>query len=254
MSTRRLGIVAKKLIEGKDSIAFTGAGISVESGIPDFRSRGGLWEKFDPMEYATIDAFKRNPEKVWEMLREMDKVLEAADPNPAHSGLARLEELNLINGVVTQNIDNLHQEGGSKQVVEFHGNGRRLICIKCGEAVAAADARARWQEEFPPRCPKCGQIMKPDVVLFGEPIPAGASNQAMRMAQTASVVLVIGTSAMVAPASYIPVVAKKSGAFIVEINREDTILSQEIADLTIRGRAGEIVPALVEQIDMLLAQ
>jgi len=254
MSIAQLQVVAKKLIESKNSLAFTGAGISVESGIPDFRSSGGLWEKFNPMEYATIDAFKRDPEKVWTMLREMDNVLEAADPNPAHSGLARLEELNLLSGVITQNIDNLHQEGGSQTVVEFHGNARRLVCLKCGQAVAAADARARWQEEFPPRCPNCKQIMKPDVVLFGEPIPAEASSLAMGMAQVASVMLVIGTSAVVAPASYIPLVAKKMGAFIVEINPEDTVLSQEIADLTVRGKAGELVPALVEQIESLLSK
>jgi len=249
----RLARVARRLVQSKGAVAFTGAGVSVESGIPDFRSAGGLWDKFDPMEYASIDSFKRNPEKVWEMLREMDEMVTGAEPNPAHKGLARLEELGVLDGVITQNIDNLHQRGGSKVVVEFHGNGERLLCLECGATDSATEARARWKDEFPPRCSECGSILKPDVVFFGEPIPPQASAEAMRLAQKAPVLLSIGTSVLVAPASYIPVVAKKAGALIVEINREHTVLTDDFADETLRGRAGRLVPLLVEAVERELS-
>jgi NAD-dependent deacetylase len=252
MYAQELREIAKRMVSGEKNAALTGAGVSTESGIPDFRSHGGLWEKFDPMEYATIDAFRRSPEKVWEMIKEMNALLDGAEPNPAHTGLARLEELGVLSGIITQNIDNLHQEGGSKNVIEFHGNGRRLVCLKCGASIDADRARARWEQEFPPPCPECSSILKPDVVFFGEPIPPEASARAMQLAQGTAVLLVAGTSAVVAPASYIPVVAKKMGALVVEINIEHTVLSQGFADYTLLGKAGETVPALVAAVEAAL--
>ncbi len=252
MSEEKIIQVAERLAAGGGSVAFTGAGISVESGIPDFRSAGGLWEKFEPMEYATIEAFLRDPIKVWDMLREMDAVLAAAEPNPAHLGLARLEQLGVLSGVITQNVDNLHQRAGSREVIEFHGNGNRLVCMRCKRSLDAAEARRRREEEFPPRCPDCHDILKPDVVFFGEPIPTLAGVEAMRLAQHAPVMLVVGTSALVAPASYLPVVAKKTGALIVEINREHTVLTGDLADVSLRGRAGELLPRLVGAVEEIL--
>jgi len=252
MKTEELKEIAEKLVAGEKNAALTGAGVSTESGIPDFRSHGGLWEKYDPMEYATIDAFRRDPEKVWVMIKDMNALLEDAEPNPAHTGLARLEELGVLAGIVTQNIDNLHQEGGSKNVIEFHGNGRRLVCLKCNAAQDAEKARANWDKEFPPRCPECGYILKPDVVFFGEPIPPQASARAMELAQGVSVLLVVGTSATVAPASYIPMVARKTGAAIVEINIENTVLSEGFADYTLLGKAGETLPILIEAVEAVL--
>ncbi|MCZ6690027.1 MAG: hypothetical protein O7H41_10520 [Planctomycetota bacterium] len=154
---------AEAIVRRCHAVALTGAGISVPSGIPDFRSPGGIWEKFDPMEYATIDAFLRDPAKVWEFFVELDELLLGAEPNPAHEALARLEAIGLLDGVITQNVDNLHRQAGSKIVVEFHGSGRQLICPGCGGR--------RYPEpdmQIPPVC-SCGQAMKPDVVLFGEP-------------------------------------------------------------------------------------
>jgi NAD-dependent deacetylase len=252
MNPEDLKEIAEKLVAGEKNAALTGAGVSTESGIPDFRSSGGLWEKFDPMEYATIDAFRRSPEKVWEMIKEMNALLENAEPNPAHTGLARLEELGVLAGIITQNIDNLHQEGGSKNVIEFHGNGARLVCLKCRASRSAQDARANWEKEFPPRCPECNTILKPDVVFFGEAIPPEASTRAMELAQGVSVLLVVGTSAVVAPACYIPVAAKKLGAAIVEIDLEPTVLSQGLADYSLLGKAGETVPALVAAVEAVL--
>jgi NAD-dependent deacetylase len=186
------------------------------------------------------------------MLKEMDELLEGAEPNPGHRGLARLEDLGLLQGIVTQNIDNLHQEAGSKNVVEFHGNGRKLVCLACRSYTDAREARTRWAEEFPPQCEPCGTVLKPDVVFFGEPIPERASADAMRLAQAAEVLLVVGTSAVVAPASYIPMVAKKMGALVAVFDLEPTVLSHGFADHTVLGKAGVTIPALVEQVEAVL--
>lgn len=248
-----LKLVARRMAgkHGKN-LAVTGAGISVESGIPDFRSSGGLWERFNPMEYASIAAFKKNPEKVWTMIRELAEMLHAAKPNPAHRGLARLEELGVLQVVITQNIDDLHQQAGSKNVIELHGNCQRLRCLKCGAYRDALEAKARWDVEFPPLCPTCSKIMKPDVIFFGEQLPVDELREAMRLTQLADVVLMIGTSFMVAPASYLPVVAKKSGAMLVEINTDQTIISEGFADYQLTGPAGEVIPILVSEIEVLL--
>ncbi len=241
--------LAQRIVKAGKGLAFTGAGISVESGIPDFRSRGGLWERFDPAEYATIDAFRADPAKVWHMLREMDQMVSQAEPNPAHLGLARLEELGFLDGVITQNVDALHQRAGSKTVIEFHGNSQRLLCLQCCLTEDAATARTRWAKEFPPRCPRCGAIVKPDVVMFGEAIDPEASARATRMAQSAAVMLVVGTSGMVAPASYLPIAAKQAGAFVAEIDLQKTVLTGQVADISLQGRAGELVPRLVAAVE-----
>lgn len=229
-------------------MVMTGAGISVASGVPDFRSSGGLWARFDPMEYATIDAFRSNPSQVWRMLRQMDEIIHRARPNPAHLAVAELEKQGFLSGVITQNVDNLHQRAGSREVVEFHGNAERLVCLECQWSGAADGFRQEGEKPPPPRCPECGMILKPDVVFFGEPILPRAASQAMSLAQSCETMLVVGTSAMVAPASYLPVVARKSGAQVVEINRERTVLTGEVAHISLLGDAGEILPALVKMV------
>jgi NAD-dependent deacetylase len=248
----KIRLAAEKIVAGKTNVAFTGAGISVESGIPDFRSPGGLWQKFDPMEYATIEAFQADPEKVWVMLREMHSLIEAAVPNPAHEALAELESLGLLAGLITQNIDNLHQEAGNSQVIEFHGNATALRCLECGVREAASDANERMQAETeggggPPLCGACGAILKPDVVLFGEAIPPGPGQLAMELSDSADVFIIVGTSGTVAPASYLPVVAKRAGGFVIEVNLEPTPLS-DVADLSLHGRAEQLLPAIVERV------
>ncbi len=249
IDARALAEVAERILAGEKNVAFTGAGVSVESGVPDFRSPGGLWARFPPFEYATADAFRADPAKVWLMFRAMGEVLERVEPNPAHLALARLEELGLLTAVITQNIDDLHQAAGSRRVVEFHGNARRMVCC-CGvwEVTEAVRARIRAGEDLPPRCPKCGCAVKPDVVLFGDPIPPEANREAMRLAQQPSVFLVVGTSNVVAPASYLPLIAHKTGAFLVEVNPERTELSSGLAHLSFHERAGRVLPALVEEV------
>jgi len=237
---------AEIIIKSNFTLALTGAGISVESGIPDFRSADGLWSKYDPAEYATIEAFRANPEKVWHMLRDMDEVVSAARPNRAHIGLGELEKMGLLHFIITQNIDNLHQEGGAKNVIEYHGNSSTLSCLWCGRKYNAKEKR----DEFPPRC-ECGKVLKPDVVFFGEPIPPEALNRSFQLASRAEALLVIGTSAVVSPANTIPTIAKQNHAKIIEINMERTHLTDAITDIFLQGTAGEIVEALVQEVKKL---
>ncbi len=225
-------------------VAFTGAGISVESGIPDFRGAGGLWERYDPSEYATIEAFHANPQKVWTMLKEMGSLLEGSKPNPAHQALARLEEMGHVRSVITQNIDNLHQDAGNKRVIEFHGTHRELVCLNCGRLYDREEVRL---ETLPPRC-RCTGVLKPNVVFFGESIPWGAHLEAQQEAKNCEVMLVIGTSAVVSPACDIPVMAKQRGATIVEMNLEETPLTRYISDWILIGPASLILPSVLEQI------
>ncbi len=239
----KLDEAARLLAVRRRAVALTGAGISVESGIPDFRSRGGLWERFDPAEYATIQAFRANPPKVWKMLAEMESVLDAARPNPAHETLARLEEAGIVQGVITQNIDGLHQAAGSRRVVEFHGSHRTLSCLACGGRVDREEARRRG---VPPAC-ECGSVLKPDVVFFGEPIPEEALREAYRLAASCRVMLVVGTSAEVAPANQMPWIAKQAGAAVIEVNLEPTHLTGSITDVFLQGKAGRVLRDLGER-------
>jgi NAD-dependent deacetylase len=227
-------------------IALTGAGISVDSGIPAFRGSQGLWEKYDPMEYAHIESFLRDPGKVWVMLAEMDLAVRNAKPNAAHYALAHLEQVSNFSAVITQNVDNLHQRAGSSRVIEFHGNTQRLKCLKCNRLYGKDDVSLAV---LPPRC-SCGGVLKPDAVFFGEAIPWEASQQAWQEAQSCDLILVVGTSAVVAPASSIPIVAKQSGATVVEINLEPTTLTDTVADLSILRSASEVLPELVEELRM----
>lgn len=222
----------------------TGAGISVESGIPDFRSAGGLWTRYPPQEYATLHAFRRDPARVWRMLAEMEAVLDRARPNPGHRALARLEEAGIVEGVITQNIDGLHQEAGSRRVVEFHGSHHTLTCLACGRRYARSEAR---QLGVPPPC-SCRELLKPDVVFFGEQIPEHALEESHRLAACCRVMLVIGTSAEVAPANDLPWLARRSGALVVEVNREPSSLTGRATDVFLQGPATRVLGDLVQAV------
>ncbi len=235
---------ADVLASRKNAVALTGAGISVESGIPAFRGAQGLWERFDPMEYATIGAFMRDPAKVWVMLSEMIDILGNAVPNAAHRGFAELERMGLLRSVITQNVDGLHQAAGSRKVIEFHGSAEALVCIACWKRYAS---REKIREAVPPRC-GCGQILKPDLVLFGEPIPWVAQEQAEAEAEACRVLLVAGTSAEVSPACEIPRISKKRGAVVIEINPEETQLTRTVADIHIAAAAGDALRTLVSAV------
>ena len=238
---------AKILRDSRLSLALTGAGISVESGIPDFRSPGGLWERYNPAEYGTIWAFRDDAAKVWKMIREMSDVVDRAQPNPAHFGLAQLQHLGLLHTIITQNIDSLHQKAGATTVLEYHGSSRTLSCLTCG---ARYNAEAK-KEDFPPRC-DCTAILKPDVVFFGETIPLEALRESQLLASSCNALLVIGTSAEVAPANTIPRTAKLAGARIIEINVQPTVLTSSLTDIFLQGKASSIMIRLVEEVQDLL--
>jgi len=232
---------AARIIQFADfSIALTGAGISVESGIPAFRGAQGLWQRYDPFEYAHIEAFLRHPAKVWQMLRELDLIIQKAQPNPAHLILAAWERKGYLKAVITQNVDNLHQAAGSKNVIEFHGNASRLRCLKCDHIYARDEINLN---QTVPLC-SCGGLLKPDVVFFGENIPTEAFLEARAAVGACDVMLVVGTSAEVAPANTFPWEAKKHGAKIIEVNINPTVLTKEITDIFLEGRASEVLTAL----------
>ncbi|MDL1955655.1 MAG: NAD-dependent deacylase [Candidatus Desulfofervidus auxilii] len=231
--------VAKIIQSAHYVVALTGAGISAESGIPTFRGKQGLWQKYDPLEYAHIDAFLKNPAKVWRMLKELENIMYKVKPNPAHFVLAKMEKVGYLHAIITQNVDNLHQIAGSQHVIEFHGNAMRLRCLSCGKVY---DKDTISFEEVP-YC-FCGGLLKPDVVFFGEAIPKEALIKAQMVIDACDVLLVIGTSAEVAPANYLPFEAKNHGAKIIEINIEPTHLTYQITDIFLKGKAGRILQEL----------
>lgn len=234
---------AKEIKERGQVVAFTGAGISVNSGIPAFRGGQGLWDKYDPMEYAHISAFMRNPEKVWVMLREMSESIFKAKPNKAHLSLSELEMKGYLRAVITQNVDGLHQEAGNKNVIEYHGNHRWLICLSCNKRVPLTE---KILEILPyPTCEKCKKALKPDVVFFGEPIPIKEMMRAEEEARSCKVMLVIGTSGVVYPAAQIPYISKSNGATVIEINLSETPFTSSITDFFFKGDASEILPIIL---------
>ena len=239
---------AEDLSGAKMVTALTGAGISVESGIPPFRGKGGLWEKYDPMEVAHIDAFLQNPTKAWNLFfKNMKEVLDRATPSDSHKGLAKLEEFGILKTIITQNVDGLHQMAGNTDVIEFHGNMAWQRCMKCDAHFKTSRVEIT---EIPPRC-DCGGILRPNAVLFGEMIPQEALWRSRQVATDCDVMLVMGTSAVVQPAALMPVVAKESGAKVIEINAERTPLTGEISDYLILGTAGDVMNGIVAQIERM---
>jgi NAD-dependent deacetylase len=240
---------AEDLAAARNVVALTGAGISIESGIPPFRGKGGLWERFDPMEIAHIDALMRDPAKVWKILvKEMKEIVDRARPNDGHKGLAKLEARDKLQTIITQNIDGLHQAAGNTDVIEFHGTFAWQRCMDCNKKY---ETRKVDISEIPPRC-ECGGILRPDAVFFGEIIPAEAMWRSRQAATDCDLMLVIGTSAVVQPAAMIPVIAKDNGAKIVEINPERTPLTDQISDYLIMGKAGEVMNRIVSDLQKII--
>ncbi len=225
-------------------VAFTGSGISVDSGIPTFRGGQGLWEKYDPMEYAHIRAFVADPEKVWFMLREMSELIFQSKPSPAHKALAVLEQKGYLSVVITQNVDGLHSVAGNSDVIEYHGNHRWLTCISCNKRMPLTPEMIRVRPY--PKCEKCNKALKPDVVFFGEGIPMVAMLRANEEANKCKAMLIIGTSGVVYPAAEIPYAAKSKGATIIEINTEATPFTSSITDHFFSGNASDVLQKMLE--------
>lgn len=227
--------------------ALTGAGMSAESGIPTFRDQGGFWEKYDPEVYAHIDTFSTHPEKPWLMVREFNLVA-TAKPNPGHLALTALQRMGFLHEIITQNVDNLHQEAGSTGVIEFHGNLRRALCLSCGKYYGFKELDL---SVLPPRC-ACRGVLKPDAVFFGEPIPEKAYREADRASRASTLMVVVGTSAIVYPAASMPLLAKHCGAKVIEVNPEPTALTGSVSDYIIYGTAADVLPCIVSELQKLI--
>ncbi len=234
----------KQIIHGsKNIVAFTGAGISVESGVPPFRGENGIWNKYNPKIFD-IDYYYSNTAEDWEIIKEIFFTeMKQYKPNAAHLGLAKLEKMGILKGVITQNIDNLHTLAGSKNVVEFHGNTRQLVCTKCGEN---QDISINFIKQKTPQCPKCNGLMKPDFVFFGEQIPPLAFQKSVELTNIADTFIIIGTTGIIYPATEIAYQVKRNGATIIEINIKPSEYTNQITDFFVEGKAAEIISQITD--------
>lgn len=234
--------LARQIKDAEKLVFVTGAGISQESGIPTFRSKDGHWRKYDPMQLATIDAFYENPKLVWEWYEERRRNILAAQPNKGHFAIAEIAKQKEV-VVLTQNIDGLHQRAGSRSVFELHGSIIRIKCTICDYK----DNITSKFDSLPPKC-KCGNILRPDVVWFGEPLPQDVWAEAIRHAQGCDVMIIAGTSLVVSPANQLPVHAKQNGATLIEVNPEKTVMSSDM-DLSVRETSANALPHLVSLLE-----
>jgi len=235
--------VAELVAKSQYVVVFTGAGISAESGISVFRGKNGLWRKYRAEDLATPQAFARNPELVWTWYKWRMNIVFRAKPNPAHLAIAELEKRGVVKAVITQNVDGLHQAAGSRIVIELHGSIRRARCTSCS-----------FRQEFKevprdslPKCPRCGSLLRPDVVWFGEPLPEDAWRDAVYHVSLCDCMIIVGTSGVVYPAAHLPYLAKEHGASLIEVNVKESALTP-IVDVFLKGKAGEILPNLAKAV------
>ena len=241
----RVGRAVELLLAARHAIAFTGAGVSTPSGIPDFRSpHSGLWTKDDPMAVASIHAFRTDPTIFYEWIRPTARLFAEATPNPAHIALAELEQLDLLKAIITQNIDNLHQEAGSKRVLELHGHLREAVCLRCRQVLPAEGLVQEYLLEGKvPHCQDCGGVLKPMAVLMGEPLPMDVLSDAQRESEMCDLVLVAGSSLRVVPAAHLPLAACRQGADLIIVNHEETP-ADPIAEVVIHEDVAEVLPRI----------
>jgi NAD-dependent deacetylase len=234
-----------ELIEARQPcVVLTGAGVSTESGIPDFRSPTGIWAEFDPLEYASLDSFRTDPAKVWSFYAPRFAMLTEAEPNAAHHALAELERRGLVRAIVTQNIDLLHERAGSRDVVEVHGSIRTSSCLSCGASYPLAEVAAQLESRDAPVCHDCGEVLKPDVVFFGELLPLAAIDRAYALAGEAQLLLVVGSALEVWPVAELPLVTRRTGGTVAIVNRGPTARDED-AELRIDGSAGETLDSVL---------
>jgi NAD-dependent deacetylase len=250
ISNETLDHAAELLRQAQYTVAFTGAGISTPSGIPDFRSpESGLWNQVDPMEVASIYGFRQNPQAFYDWMLPLARMTWGAKPNPAHYGLAQLEAKGLLAAIITQNIDMLHTRAGSKVVFELHGHMREATCIHCFAVYDAEPIMAHFLEDGKaPSCPKCGSVLKPNVILFGEQLPVREFQAAQRAARNCDLMVVIGSSLEVAPASDLPLMALRNGAKLIMINLQATPVDRD-STITIAADCAEVLPAIVKRLE-----
>lgn len=259
------GSIKKNLREG-NIVCLSGAGVSCESGIPTFRGKGGLWESYDPLVYASMEGlisiFREDPQKLVDFVSDFYSVILKAQPNPAHLSLSALEKAGFLNAVITQNIDNLHQVAGTRSVIELHGNSFRIRCAGCQRKISLEKDRVKEMvrllernrdsrikllkvlSRYCPRCSNCGSRYRIDIVFFGEMLPQDELTRAYKILDDCKILLLVGTSLVVYPAASLPLYAKERGAQLIEINSEPSVLS-DLCDYSIIGKAGEILPEMV---------
>jgi NAD-dependent deacetylase len=239
---------AQIIIESESTIALTGAGVSTKSGIPDFRGANGLWTKVDPSKFASINGFLSDPKAWWEMALELAPTLLTAKPNPAHTKLAALEKMGFLDGIITQNVDGLHQKAGSQHVIEVHGSLFSGTCTVCQFKVDRKYLeRMMKKRQIPVMCPSCGGLVKLDAVFFGEALPQKELAMAIESARNCQLMLAIGSYLVVYPVASLPTIAQQSGAQLIIINQEPTPFDPE-ADLVFTAEAGETLTAIVDEV------
>lgn len=250
--TEKISLIAKKIAEDGKNVVFTGAGISTESGIPDFRSKGGIWDKFQPVYFDEFMSSKKARIEYWHQKSELYRDLIKAKPNPAHVSVAKLHEMGLLEAVITQNIDGLHQESGipDDKVIELHGNNRRVRCTGCGKISSIHEAHKRIQAgDLAPEC-ECGGYLKPDTISFGQAMPEREVAQAIALSQDCNFFLVVGSTLLVQPAASMPAYAKQGGAFLAIINLSETPYD-DMCDVLIRGKAAEVLPEILDKLEQM---
>ena len=249
---KEISLIAQKISEGGKTIVFTGAGISTESGIPDYRSQGGIWDKFRPVYFDEFMTSKEARIEYWRHKSELYHDLVHPNPNPAHIAISQLYEMGVVEAVITQNIDGLHQESGlpDDTVIELHGSNRRVRCMRCGKSSSIHDAQKRIEAgDLTPEC-ECGGYLKPDTISFGQAMPEKEVEKATELSRHCDSFMVVGSTLVVQPAALMPHYAKQSGAFLAIINLSETPCD-EICDVLIRGKAGEVLSEIVNEIERI---
>jgi len=247
--TKKISLVAQEIGQAGKNVVFTGAGISTESGIPDYRSKGGIWDKFRPIYFDEFMSSREARIEYWRRKAELYQDVVQAKPNPAHMSLFRLYEMGLLEAVITQNIDGLHQESGipDDRVIELHGSNRRIRCMSCGEVTSIHEAQERVERgDLTPEC-QCGGYLKPDTISFGQAMPVREMQRATELSRTCNFFMVVGSTLLVQPAALMPGYAKQGGAFLTIVNLSETPCDK-MCDVLIRGKAGEVLPQIVDAI------
>lgn len=242
--------IAAKIKQGGKNIVFTGAGISTESGIPDYRSQGGIWDKFRPVYFDEFMSAREAREEYWRKWQALYKDIQQARPNAGHKAIARLNQMGLLEALITQNVDGLHQDGGlaDEKIIELHGNTRRIRCLSCRNITATDEIQARLNSgDAAPKC-ECGGYLKPDTISFGQAMPVDAVEKASVLSHTSDFFLVVGSTLIVQPAAHMPVYAKQNNAFLAIVNLSDTPCDN-MCDVHIREKAGGVLQRIVEEVE-----
>jgi len=247
---KKIERIARKIKERGSNIVFTGAGISTESGIPDYRSQGGIWDKFRPVYYDEFMRSRDAREEYWRRWNTLYAGIARAEPNAGHIAIAKLDRMGLLNGLITQNIDGLHQASGiaGERIIELHGNTRRIRCMTCREIIPTEEIQTRLNSgDAAPQC-QCGGYLKPDTISFGQAMPVKEVEKAAVLSRTSDFFLVVGSTLLVQPAAHMPIYAKQNGAFLAIVNLSETPCD-DMCEVLIRGKAGEVLEEIVKEVE-----